>query len=81
MVPVVGVTVNFVLSDVTFVIERDAVPVLLTVTLSSLLAPTRLSPKETDEGETENAGAIPVPLTETVCGEPLALSVKEIVPL
>jgi hypothetical protein len=57
--------------------ESEAVPVLLRVTEVELEAPTAVLPKlmESAERLAAGAGAVPVPLTETVCGEVYALSV------
>ena len=63
-------------------IERAADPVLLRVTgWEALEVPTAWLLKVRLEGETEARGATPVPLKLTVCGLPLALSVRVIVPV
>ena len=56
-VPRPGVTVKFVLSETTDVIESVAVPVFVTVTLSRFVAATAMVPNATLMGATENCGA------------------------
>ncbi len=58
------------------VMLNAALPVLLSVTLwALLLVPTFWVPKLSDVGLTLAAGAVPVPLNETLCGLPAASSV------
>ena len=61
------------------VIESAAVPVFFSVeTCAGLVPPTPMLPKLSDPGVSTATGAgaaVPEPLSTTVCGEPLALSV------
>jgi hypothetical protein len=73
---------EFVPVMLTEVIVSAAVPVFFTVTTCEVLAtPTVPLPKLSEVGLNEIAGAAttPVPVSATVCGEPVALSATEIV--
>jgi hypothetical protein len=64
------------------VIVKGAVPELVSVTdCAALVVPTAWLLKVKLVGETLTAGAVPVPVNETVCGLLLALSVTEIDPV
>jgi hypothetical protein len=64
-------------------IVSGADPVLVSVTVCAvLLVFTNWLPKLRLAGDKDTAGAVvPVPLSATVCGLPLALSVTEMLPL
>jgi hypothetical protein len=57
------------------------VPVLLSVTVCVLLLPTVTSPKLREVGLAASKRLIPVPASETVVGEPVALLVIETLPV
>ena len=60
---------------------RAELPLLVSVTvLAVLVVLTTWFPKETEVGDRETVGAVPVPLRVTVCGLPLASSLTERVP-
>jgi hypothetical protein len=62
-------------------IFRGADPMLLNVTLwAALVVPTSWLANERLGGDSPAAGAIPLPLSATVCGLPLALSVTDRAP-
>ena len=59
---------------------RAALPVFLSATVCAALVEPVLAEKVSEVGERETAGAaavVPVPLSVTVCGEPVALSATE----
>ena len=65
-------------------IESAAVPELVNVTVCAVLVEPSVSAanvKLVGESVTAGAGVVPVPLSETVCDEPLALSVTVSVPV
>src|SRR5438067_1446456 len=62
----------------TLVMVRGAVPLLVSVTgWPALVVPVGWLPNERLVGERVTAGAVPVPLSATVCGLPPALSLME----
>ena len=62
-------------------IVSGAVPVFVTVTVwAALGTPTATFPKLKDVAERPSSGAVPVPVTDTVCGLPVALLIRVSVP-
>ncbi len=78
--PLVGVTVNIVSSDVTDAMVNSDVPVFVTSTLSVLLIPRTTSPKAIVLGTILIPGRMPLPLRFTVSGELAASWLKTILP-
>ena len=55
-----------------------ALPAFFTVTVcAELVVPTVALAKLSEVGESDTTGALPVPLSFTVCGEPAALSATD----
>ena len=69
----VGLIVNSKFDDVTSEISRGDVPEFVTVMLSCFVVPTRTFPNARTSGFAENPATTPVPVADTVSGEPAAL--------
>ena len=65
---------------VMLVIARAALPMLVSVTdCDALVVPTAFAPNDRLVADSDAIGAVPVPLSAIVCGEPLTLPVIVIV--